>query len=35
MERSPEKYFVPTTMDELMARFEINMKRNGHKEQLN
>ena len=34
MNRKKQQFYVPVTMDELMARFVVNMKRNEAKEQL-
>jgi len=32
MNRKKQQFYVPVTMDELMARFVVNMKRNEAKE---
>ena len=34
MHRKKQQFYVPVTMDELMARFVVNMKRNEAKEQF-
>ena len=34
MHMKKQQFYVPVTMDELMARFVVNMKRNEAKEQL-